>query len=525
MTSESSTELARVVELLAPALSGGRRRTGRLVTGGSRAFFTSKGCTKAYVPFPLPAALDERISAVRVATCGLALQSCPTKEALAELPLTDLRPAERAALSQVEGEIAMAWAIEQFPGLERDLRALLPTLRPTREIAGRSALVRGSFVADGRLLLEAALERARTRSRAELIVPELLGLLPLDESSRRSLRSYFRALGRMPYSVRKTQPRPTALGIPVGGNDGARSRNVPPRDRPEESDPEATSDRRVGIPYDEWNRFTRRYRRGHVSVLERHVETGEGKPLRPAPELLRWFRQSPSRVWRSRLEDGTELDVDAFVDEWVGQAAGNRVTGHVYRSLDHGDRDVATAILLDASASLGADGGLHLRLELACADALATALAHTGESHAVFAFTGHGRHRVEVNVLKDFREPRAALPGQTGLTTAGYTRLGAPIRHVTKRLLEVPAERRILLSLGDGLPSDEGYEGAYAWADVLRAVEEAEESGVTVYHIGIGRVRVDPLKECFGLHRSRRVVSVRDLPRVMAQVHERLRAA
>lgn len=509
-----AVELARVVELLAPALSQGRRRKGQLVTGRSRAFFTSKAGTKVYVPFPLPAAEGERVPAVRVATCGLALQSCPTKEALAALPLADLRPRELAALSQVEGEVAMAWAINNFPGLARDLRALLPTLRPANE-----------FVADGRRLIEAALARARTSSREELIVPELLGLLPLEESARRSLLSYFRALGRMPYSLRKSQPRRAVLSIPVGGTDGARSRNVPPRDRPEESDPEATADRRVGIPYDEWNCFTRRYRRGHVSVLERHVETGRGKPLRPAPELLRWFRQSPSRVWRSRLADGTDLDVDAFVDESTAQAAGNRVKGSVYRSLDHGDRDVATAILLDGSASLGGDGGLHLRLELACADALATALAHTGESHAVFAFTGHGRHRVEVNVLKDFREPRAVLPGHTGLTPAGYTRLGAPIRHVTKRLLEVPAERRILLSLGDGLPSDEGYEAEYAWSDVLRAVEEAEESGVVFYHIGIGRVRVDPLKECFGLHRSRRVVSVRDLPRVMAQVHERLRAA
>jgi hypothetical protein len=515
MTSDpGSIELARIVELLAPALSQGRRRRGRLVTGRSRAFFSSKSCTTVYVPFPLPRVDDERVSAVRLATCGLALQSCPTKEALAALPLADLRPAELAALSRVEGEVAMAWAIELFPGLQRDLRALLPMLRPANE-----------FEPDGRRLIEAALERARTRSRAELIVPELLGLLPLDESARRPLRSYFRALGRMPYSLRKSQPRQAALSIPVGGTDGARSRNVPPRDRPEESDPEATVDRRVGIPYDEWNRFERRYLRGHVSVLERHVETGKGRTLRPAPELLRWFRQSPSRVWRSRREDGTELDVDAFVDERSAQAAGNHVTGRVYRSLDHGDRDVATAILLDGSASLGADGGLHLRLELACADALATALAHTGESHAVFAFTGHGRHQVEVNVLKDFHEPRAVVPGHTGLTPAGYTRLGAPIRHVTRRLLEVPAERRILLSLGDGLPSDEGYEGEYAWADVLRAVEEAEESGIVVYHIGIGRVRVDPLKECFGLHRSRRVASVRDLPRVMAQVHERLRAA
>ena len=88
--------------------------------------------------FRYPSVEDASVSAVRVATCGLALQSCPTKEALAGLPLADLRSVELAALSQVEGEVAMAWAIERFPGLERDLRALLPTLRPATHLAGRS---------------------------------------------------------------------------------------------------------------------------------------------------------------------------------------------------------------------------------------------------------------------------------------------------------------------------------------------------------------------------------------------------
>jgi nitric oxide reductase activation protein len=301
---------------------------------------------------------------------------------------------------------------------------------------------------------------------------------------------------------------------------GARSGNVPPPDRPEESDPEPTDE----APRGHSTTSGIASRAGIGAAWRPRTARGDGKggALRPAPELLRWFRQSPSRAWRSRLEEGTERDVDAFVDEWVAQAAGNDVAGRVYRTLDHGERDVATAILLDGSASLGADRGLHLRLELACADALATALAHAGESHAVFAFTGHGRHRVEVSVLKDFDEPRAVVPGDTGLEAEGYTRLGAPIRHVTKRLLEVRG-RRILLSLG-AASSDEGYEGEYAWADVLRAVEEAESGRPRVPH-GAGRVRLDPLKECFGLHRSRRVASVRDLPRVLAQVHERLRAA
>ena len=82
--------------------------------------------------------------------------------------------------------------------------------------------------------------------------------------------------------------------------------------------------------------------------------------------------------------------------------------------------------------------------------------------------------------------------------TGGYTRLGAPLRHLTSRLLAQPSERRLLIVIGDGLMSDEGYEGRYAWADVAHAVEEANDAGVSVYYVGVGPTRVDPLPEVFG---------------------------
>ena len=61
--------------------------------------------------------------------------------------------------------------------------------------------------------------------------------------------------------------------------------------------------------------------------------------------------------------------------------------------------------------------------------------------------------------------------------TGGYTRMGAPMRHLTSRLLAQPSERRLLIVIGDGLMSDEGYEGRYAWADVAHAVDEANKAG------------------------------------------------
>ncbi len=73
--------------------------------------------------------------------------------------------------------------------------------------------------------------------------------------------------------------------------------------------------------------------------------------------------------------------------------------------------------------------------------------------------------------------------------------------------------------------SDEGYEGRYAWLDVAHAVEEAAEAGISVYYIGVGPTRVDPLPEVFGPQRSTRIKRVEELPRVLAHVHRELVAA
>jgi len=127
-----------------------------------------------------------------------------------------------------------------------------------------------------------------------------------------------------------------------------------------------------------------------------------------------------------------------------------------------------------------------------------------------------------VRCLKDFDDPRFTPPSKLGLETGGYTRLGAPLRHLTSRLLAQRCERRLLIVIGDGLISDEGYEGRYAWADAAHAVEEAHDAGVSMYYIGVGPARVDPLPEVFGPLRSQRIRRVDELPRVLAHVHREL---
>src|SRR4029077_12680042 len=98
-------------------------------------------------------------------------------------------------------------------------------------------------------------------------------------------------------------------------------------------------------------------------------------------------------------------------------------------------------------------------LELACADALSRAMSHARERHGIFVFTGNTRHRVEVRCLKDFEDPRSVPRSALGLQTGGYTRLGAPLRHLTSRLLAQPSERRLLIVIGGGVISDGGSAG------------------------------------------------------------------
>ncbi len=225
---------------------------------------------------------------------------------------------------------------------------------------------------------------------------------------------------------------------------------------------------------------------------------------------------------KNRLDDGSDLDVEQYVRHYIDLATGEATEPRIFRDLLPTSRDVTTAVLLDGSSSLGVHGGRIFKLELACADALSKAMTLARERHGIFVFTGNTRHRVEVSCLKDFEDRRFVPPGRLGLATGGYTRLGAPLRHLTSRLLAQPSERRLLIVIGDGLISDEGYEGRYAWADVAHAVEEANDAGVSIYYVGVGPTRVDPLPEVFGPRRSQRIRRVEELPRVLAHVHREL---
>lgn len=499
-------ELERACAVTAVALSE-RRRTGvRLISGEQRRFGLSASRTVVHVPYPAPAA----DWSLRTYSCGIALQCAPSKDRIAQYPLHRLSARELGALRLVEGGVALGWVAGRWPGLLPEARRTMPGLEP----------------ADPDLDASEIFSRTDTlaRSGAQLAEYPVLGAPPVSTAATRTLASAVRrTLGRMPWTSSRSDAQ-RLMSIPVGGEGGVRNANLPPASRPEDDDLDVRPDQRAGIPYPEWNSWRGAFLPDHVAVLERR-QTRHERRGGAAPDIRRWFDEPTHRTMTNRLEDGSDLDVDAYVAAYADARAGSPQEPKVFRALLPSARDTVTAVLMDGSSSLGVHQGRVFDLELACADALSRAMTVSRERHGIFVFSGNTRHRVEVRCLKDFSDNHFALPSKSGLVTGGYTRLGAPIRHLTSRLLTQPAGRRLLIVIGDGLISDEGYEGRYAWADVAHAVGEADEAGVGVYYLGLGPVRVDPLPEVFGSRRSRRIRHIEELPRVLAHVHRELVSA
>jgi nitric oxide reductase NorD protein len=499
--------LERSCAVAAVALSEQRREGVRLVTGDRRSFGLNTTLKYVHVPYPQLTGDWTR----RTVTCGVALQCSPSKERVTDYRLNELTARELRALSLVEAGVALGWIASRWPGLLADFQRVLPDLEIVAGDAG------------GEEMLNRAI--AMADNGEALSVHPLLGSLPVAYTVPQGLTDRLRrAFGRMPWTTtQKRLPRP--YSVPVGGDGGVRNSNVPPPSRPQDNDLDLTPDHRPGIPYPEWNVWTKSFMPDHVAVLER-AHTGctrQGSTI--SADLRKWFEEHTHRSMTSRLEDGADIDVERYVSYYIDMTAGEAAEPRIFRELVPSSRDVTTALLLDGSSSLGIHGGRIFQLELVCADALSRAMKLARERNGVFVFTGNTRHRVEVRCLKDFEDPRFVPPSGLGLKTGGYTRLGAPLRHLTSRLLAQPSERRLLIVIGDGLISDEGYEGRYAWADAAHAVEEANDAGVSVYYLGVGPTRVDPLPEVFGPRRSQRIRRVDELPRVLAHVHRELVAA
>jgi Mg-chelatase subunit ChlD len=264
-----------------------------------------------------------------------------------------------------------------------------------------------------------------------------------------------------------------------------------------------------GALYPEWDVHNNRYRPEWCRVIDfplisaRDVSAAGVQHDEQLRRRLTRLGLGPKVI--RRRPSGDDLDIDALIDLFVDLRAGYSAPEHVYVERRKLARNLGVLILLDASGSAtetDPDGlSVHDHQRRAAAT-LAVTLEQLGDRVAVYGFRSHGRAAVHLLALKPFAQ-RFSAGGRARLNQlqpAGYTRLGAGIRHAGQILkTEVGTPNRLLLVLSDGFPYDDGYESRYAEADARKALEELRTDGVACLCLSIGAsTPTDALHRVFG---------------------------
>src|ERR1700742_4445055 len=304
--------IERSCAVTAVALSGRRREGVRLVTGEHRGFSLRSQLDFVHVPYPSFARDWTR----RTLTCGVALQCSPSKERLATFRLNELSSRELRAITLVEASVALGWIASNWPGLLMEAHRALPDLPALPADTDAGEMVNRAI--------------SMSRGAAPLSVHPLFGRLPLVYTAPQGLSDKLRrSFGRMPWtSTQKRLPRP--YSVPVGGDGGERNSNLPPPSRPHDNDPDNTPDHRPGIPYPEWNVWTKSFIRDHVAVLERVHTSRPPQPGAVSADLRKWFEEHTHRAMMNRLEDGSDIDADQYVSHYIDVATGEAAEPRIF---------------------------------------------------------------------------------------------------------------------------------------------------------------------------------------------------
>lgn len=249
----------------------------------------------------------------------------------------------------------------------------------------------------------------------------------------------------------------------------------------------------------------------------------------PARRLRRQFEQLRNqRQWLHRQPQGSELDLQAWLDFQVERRHGRSVERGLFLERRQTRRDLACLLLADVSMSTDAHLNDEQRVIEVIRDSLllfGETLSLLGDEFALYGFSSLRRQQVRMTLLKSFEQAYdAQTRGQIqGLKPGYYTRMGAAIRQATRLLQGRKRQRKLLLLLTDGKPNDlDLYEGRYGIEDTREALREARCQGLTPFCITIDREAGAYLPYLFGSNGYSLIHQPEQLPLRLPQLYRQL---
>lgn len=273
-----------------------------------------------------------------------------------------------------------------------------------------------------------------------------------------------------------------------------------------------------GLPprhYPEWDYVSQTYRPDWASVYEALHPSGNAadidrllakhgalaKRLKKMLDLLK-----PQDKVRIRYqEEGSELDLDVAIRSLIDFKGGATPDPRINMSHRTDGRDIAVMLLLDLSESLNdkAAGSTQTILELSqeAVSLLAWAIEKLGDPFAIAGFHSNTRHDVRYLHIKGYGEHfDDDVKARLAAMEAGYsTRMGAAMRHAAHYLAARPADKKLMLVLTDGRPSDvDTHDERLLIEDARRAANELDQQGIFTYCISLDPKADEYVGDIFG---------------------------
>jgi nitric oxide reductase NorD protein len=290
-----------------------------------------------------------------------------------------------------------------------------------------------------------------------------------------------------------------------------------------------------GIAYDEWDAKARAYRKDWCTVYPTALERRDprwaaaalGRNRKVVDDVLRGVRLQRARLAPQRRQrDGDHVDLDAVVQHLANLRAGHADAPRLYTRRARLAHHVATTVLVDLSLSSDAwvDDRRVLDVSREAVLVLGEVAERLGDEVRVIAFASHTRNRCRVFDVRRWGEPWSLAKARLGaLKPQGYTRIGPALRYAIDEACLPDAQRRLVLLISDGKPTDyDRYEGTHGVEDVRQAVREASRRGVWVHGLTIDTVARGYFPAMLGAGHWEILPKVDALPRALAGAYARM---
>ncbi|MGB3432656.1 nitric oxide reductase activation protein NorD [Achromobacter sp.] len=461
-------------------------------------------------------------------------------------PVASLKPMGVAVVSAIEDARVERLLAADYPGVRRWFLAFAPS-SPDPADLGFAALIQRM----SRLLMDPSLRDDNHWVNKARALFEAQSADLRDTAAFRRLASVLaNDLGQM-----RVRFNPQQYAVPVPYRDdnaylwdygdtaepppelalGSQGMAPEPRDAaPQGQDDvqQAASETELGrYRYPEWDYKLGRSRPDWCTVIEKLPGwNGTAPPALAGPAQRLALPQSRrlSRARRLRRQwEGDDIDLNAAIEVLIDRRLDLAPDARYFMRPGSQPCASSTLVLLDLSTSandLASDAGTTvLDLEKQAAMLLAQATAGEGDRIAVHGFCSDTRAAVYYYRLLEAGAPVATALGRIGAAQARYsTRLGAALRHAGALALLVAGERRAIIVVTDGEPSDvDAHDPRYLVDDAREAVLELRRQGVSVHCVALDAKAEPQLRAMFGFRGYRIVTNPAALPQALLRAYAR----